>query len=142
MKVALTYNLKKEEADKPPDYASEFDKEETIQAIAQALKTRGHSVDLVEVSNCDLLNYFRRYSVDIVFNIAEGMAGRCRESQIPAILDLLNIPYTGSNTFSLALALDKTLTKKVLISEGIPTPPYQLFKKGTETLNPDLKFPL
>jgi len=142
VKVALTYNLKKEETDKPADYGSEFDSEHTVQAIASAIRNNGHSVDLVEVSSCNLLVHFRQNPVDIVFNIAEGKSGRCRESQVPAILDLLNIPYTGSNTFSLAIALDKALTKKILISEGIPTPNYQLFKKGTEPLNPALKFPL
>ncbi|MCM8780071.1 MAG: ATP-grasp domain-containing protein [Candidatus Omnitrophica bacterium] len=142
MKVALTYNLKKKEADKPADYASEFDSEETVEAIASAIRKNGHSVELVEVTNCNLLRHFRQNPVDIVFNIAEGNSGRFRESQVPAILDLLNIPYTGSDTFSLAIALDKALTKKILISEGIPTPNYQLFKKGTESLNAALKFPL
>jgi len=142
LKVALTYNLKKEESDKPADFCSEFDKEETVQAIAGALRSKGHSVDLVEVSSCNLFHHFHRNPVDIVFNIAEGKSGRCRESHIPAILDLLNIPYTGSNTFALALALDKTLTKKVLISEGIPTPDYQLFRQAETKLNPGLKFPL
>ncbi|MDD5044944.1 MAG: ATP-grasp domain-containing protein [Candidatus Omnitrophica bacterium] len=142
MKVALTYNLKKEESGKPADYCSEFDKEETVAAIADAIRSKGHKVDLVEVSSCNLFSHFRHHPVDIVFNIAEGKSGRYRESQIPAILDLLNIPYTGSNPLALALALDKTLTKKVLISEGIPTPNYQLFRMGREALNPALKFPL
>jgi len=70
------------------------------------------------------------------------MAGKFRESEVPAILDYLNIPYTGSNTFSLALALNKALTKKILKAEDIPTPPFQLFTKGTEELDPALKFPL
>lgn len=142
MKIALTYNLKKKSVDDPPDSCSEFDKEETIQAIAGALRSKGHSVDLVEVSSHNLVKHFRRNPVDIVFNIAEGKSGRCRESHIPAILDLLNIPYTGSNAFSLALALDKTLTKKVLISEGIPTPRYQLFKTGKEEIDAHLHYPL
>jgi D-alanine-D-alanine ligase len=78
----------------------------------------------------------------MVFNIAEGKNGKLRESQIPALLDYLDIPYTGSNTFSLALALNKALTKKVLQAEGIPTPQFQVFAKGNEKINPDLTFPL
>jgi D-alanine-D-alanine ligase len=58
------------------------------------------------------------------------------------VLDYLNIPYTGSDTFSLALALNKTLTKKILKAENIPTPNFQLFVKGTEVLDSDLRFPL
>lgn len=142
MKVALTFNLKKEDNTKPADYFSEFDSKVTIDAIAGALASRGHNVDLVDVETSDILSYFKRRPVDIVFNIAEGKQGKFRESEIPAILDYLNIPYTGSNTFSLALALNKALTKKILKAENIPTPNFQLFSKGTEDLSPDLKFPL
>jgi D-alanine-D-alanine ligase len=142
MKIALTCNLKVKDSTKPPDYESEFDSHETIDAIMGALSCKGHSVDLVEASRSDLIAYFKSNRVDIVFNIAEGKTSKYRESEIPAILDYLNIPYTGSNTFALALALNKALTKKILIAEGIPTPHFQLFTKGTEALNPSLKFPL
>lgn len=142
MKVALTYNLKKKDPSKPADYFSEFDSEETISAISGALKNKGHSVDHVEVETPNLFSYFRQNRVDMVFNIAEGKSGKFRESEIPAILDYLNIPYTGSDTFSLALALNKALTKKILIAENIPTPKFQLFERGNEELKPELQFPL
>ncbi|MFH0791564.1 MAG: ATP-grasp domain-containing protein [Candidatus Omnitrophota bacterium] len=142
MRVALTYNLKKKDDSKPPDYFSEFDSEDTINAIVNALHKKGHTVELIEAEYPNLVSYFRKNKVDIVFNIAEGKNGRFRESEIPALLDYLNIPYTGSSTFSLALALNKALTKKILIAENIPTPNYQLFTRGDEELNPDLKFPL
>lgn len=142
MKIALTYNLKKSDPTKPPDYFSEFDSEETINAIARALQAKGHTVDLIEVERRDLFSYFKKSRPDMVFNIAEGRSGRFRESEIPAILDYLNIPYTGSSTFSLALALNKTLTKKILKAENIPTPRFQLFLKGDEELDSALRFPL
>ena len=142
MKIALTCNLKEKDSTKPADFFSEFDSHETVDAIMGALKNKGHVVDLVEAGNSNLLSYFRKNRVDFVFNIAEGKSGKFRESEIPAILDYLNIPYTGSNTFSLALALNKALTKKILIAENIPTPGFQVFQKGTEELNPSLKFPL
>ncbi|MDP3732796.1 MAG: ATP-grasp domain-containing protein [Candidatus Omnitrophota bacterium] len=142
MKIALTYNLKKNDATKPVDYFSEFDSEETINAISSALKKRGHVVDLVDVEQSNLFSYFRKNRVDMVFNIAEGKCGKFRESEIPAILDYLDIPYTGSNTFSLALALNKALTKKILKAENIPTPRFQVFAKGTEELDHTLRFPL
>lgn len=142
MKIALTYNLKKKDTSKPEDYFSEFDSEETINAIVSALKTKGHSVEPIDVEYPNLISYFRKNRVDLVFNIAEGKCGRFRESEVPAILDYLNIPYTGSSTFSLALALNKALTKKILKAENIPTPMFQLFTKGSEELSPDLKFPL
>ncbi len=142
MKVALTFNLKKKDLTKPADYFSEFDSEETVDAIRGALYKKGHSVDLVEAHQKNLFSYFRDNRVDMVFNIAEGTCGRFRESEIPAILDYLDVPYTGSDTFSLALALNKALTKKILQAENIPTPRFQLFTKGNESLSPDLTFPL
>ena len=142
MKVALTYNLKKKDPLKPADYFSECDSEETINSVVLALKTKGHSVEAIDVEYPALFSYFKKNRVDMVFNIAEGKHGRFRESEVPAVLDYLNIPYTGSNTFSLALALNKTLTKKILRAENIPTPNFQLFVKGDDVLDPDLKFPL
>jgi D-alanine-D-alanine ligase len=142
VRIALTYNLKKKDTTKPLDYFSEFDSEETIEAIRGALHKKGHSVDLVEAHQQNLLSFFKHNRVDMVFNIAEGTSGRFRESEIPALLEYLDVPYTGSDTFSLALALNKALTKKILQAENIPTPRFQLFSKGTEVLNSDLSFPL
>ncbi len=142
MKVAITCNLKKKDSSKPADYFSEYDSEETINNIASALRNKGHSVDTIDVEYPRLLSYFSKNRVDMVFNVAEGKQGKFRESEVPAILDYLKIPYTGSDTFSLALALNKAITKKILKAEGIPTPNFQLFVKGTEKLDAGLKFPL
>jgi len=142
MKIALTCNLKKKDDTKPPDYFSEFDSAETIEAISSALKRKGHNVDIVEAGQPDLFSYFKQNRVDIVFNIAEGKHGKFRESEIPAILDYLDIPYTGSGTFALALALNKAITKKILIAENIPTPHFQVFVNGNEIPDSNLKFPL
>lgn len=142
MKVTLTYNLKKKDPGKPSDYFSEYDSENTVNAISLALKNRGHNVETIDASHPQLYSYFRKNSTDMVFNIAEGIRGRLRESRLPAMLDYLDVPYTGSNSFSLALAMDKALAKKILKAENIPTPLFQLFIKGDEGLNPDLKFPL
>jgi D-alanine-D-alanine ligase len=142
MKVTLTYNLKKDEKGRPEDFCSEYDAPETIEAIKGALEAKGHDVSLLEVTSVDLLSYFKKHSVDFVFNIAEGTRSSCRESEIPALLSLLNIPHTGSSYLSLALALNKATTKKILKYEDIPTPEFQLFKKGSEELRKDLRFPL
>ncbi len=142
MEIAIAYNLKKKDETKPADYFSEFDSQETIDAISSALKSKGHNVKFIEGGQENLFAYFKNNRVDLVFNIAEGKNGKFRESEIPAVLDYFNIPYTGSNTFSLALALNKSLTKKILKAEGIPTPAFQLFTKGDEKLDSSLKFPL
>ncbi len=142
MRVALAYNLKKKDQTKPADYFSEFDSPDTVNAIAAAIESRGHQVERVEVGQPNLISYFRKNRVDLVFNIAEGRGGKFRESEIPAVLDYLGIPYTGTDAFSLALALNKGLTKKILKAENIPTPNFQIFFKANEELNPGLKFPL
>lgn len=140
-KVALTYNLKRKDASLPEDYFSEFDSEETIQAMANALREKGNEVFLVE-ANEELLDWFRANEVDIVFNVAEGKNGRARESEVPAILDFLRIPYTGSGVLALALSLDKVMAKKIFCYEGISTPNFQLFREPNEELDSHLKFPL
>ncbi|OGX16847.1 MAG: hypothetical protein A3K83_04190 [Omnitrophica WOR_2 bacterium RBG_13_44_8b] len=142
MRIALTYNLKKKDESKPADYFSEYDSLETINAIICDIKAKGHTVKAVDVESPGLLSYFKENRVDMVFNIAEGRSGKFRESEVPAILDYLNIPYTGSGTFALALALNKALTKKILIAENIPTPRFQLFSRGNEELDANLRFPL
>ena len=107
----------------------------------RSLKAAGHIVHLVE-ANDDLPKWFLTHRVDLVFNIAEGVHGEHRESQVPAILESLGVPFTGSGSITLALALDKAKTKQILISEGIPTPAWQLFPRPTTPLNPKLEFPL
>ncbi|MDI6758421.1 MAG: ATP-grasp domain-containing protein [Candidatus Omnitrophota bacterium] len=142
MKVALTFNVKKKDETLPLDYYSEFDSPETIEAISRALCAKGHTVDKIDVDDFAALSYFKKKRVDTVFNIAEGRSSRFRESAIPALLDSLDISYTGSGTFSLVLAMNKALTKKILLAEGIPTPAFQVFKNSTEELNKSLRFPL
>jgi D-alanine-D-alanine ligase len=143
MKIALCCSIKKKDADKPPDYFSEFDSEETVLSIASAIQGLGHEVVLVEANNRHhLLNFFQNNSVDIAFNIAEGSDSRFRESEVPALLDFLRIPYTGSGPFTLALALDKAMAKRVFKCENIPTPRFQVFNSPSLPLNPLLNFPL
>lgn len=152
--VALTYNLKRplrarqgedegraKGADVPFDFYSEFDSPKTIDAIAEALRVGGHTVHLVE-ANEDLPRWFLSHEVDVVFNIAEGFGGTHRESQVPAVLEALQVPFTGSSSFTLALALDKAKTKQLLAYDGLPTPAWQLFGSPKDTIRPTLRFPL
>ncbi|MFH0772122.1 MAG: D-alanine--D-alanine ligase [Candidatus Omnitrophota bacterium] len=143
LKVALTYNLKRktEDAGLPEDYYSEFDSKETIEAIAASLRSGGNEVFLVEADK-GLLNWFQNNKVDIVFNIAEGFHGESRESQVPAILDFLGIPYTGSGVLALSAALNKAFTKRLFEQSGIPTPKYKLIKVPEDIRGINLKYPL
>lgn len=142
--IALTYNLKRKSVDPsaPADLCSEFDSEKTVQAIVDVLESAGHRVTRVEATP-DAAQLFRAHrDFDLVFNIAEGSQGTAREAQIPALLDLVGIPYTGSGVTTMAVALDKALTKKVLQYEGVPTPAFQVFSRPEEGLDPRLSFPL
>lgn len=106
--VGVVYNLKREssEDDEPPDSTAEYDSESTIAAVADALLSSGYDVSLIEADETAYLKLLAR-KPDIVFNMAEGLRGESRESHIPAILEMLNIPYTGSGVTALALALNK-----------------------------------
>jgi D-alanine-D-alanine ligase len=139
----LTYNVKRGAAGggMAADAESEFDSPRTIETIVAALRKAGYAVHLVEAT-ADLPKWFLTHRVDLAFNIAEGVRGEHRESQVPAILESLKVPYTGSNSITLALALDKAKTKQILASEGVPTPAWQVFPSADTALNPRLEFPL
>lgn len=144
MHVALLANLKKNAPTWPgmsPDYWDDLDSEETIEAISSALASRGHQVTFLE-GDVTLYDNLRQVKSDICFNICEGHFGDGREAQVPAMLEMLRIPYTGSRVLTLALALDKPMTKRALTYHGLPTPPFQTFERVNEPLDPDLKFPL
>lgn len=143
MRVALIHNLKPglDRPDLPPDYFSECDKPKTIQAIARALRQAGHQVAPVE-ADAELPLWLREHPVDIAFNIAEGFRGQAREARVPALLELLGIPYTGSGVLTLALALDKAKSKALFRAAGIPTPNFQLFSHPDEPLETRLQYPL
>jgi D-alanine-D-alanine ligase len=122
--VGLAYNLKK---DCPrseilvEDADAEFEEQATVDRIAKALRAAGHRVVMMPYGP-GLLSKLQRDHVDIVFNIAEGWDGRCREAIVPAILESLGIPYTGSDPLTLAVCLDKAVTKAIVSSYGVPTP--------------------
>jgi D-alanine-D-alanine ligase len=125
MRIGLTYNVKSEYVLKPgdpPDLNAEFDHEETVAHIEKALQGAGHEVR--RIGNARRLLELGRPDVDIVFNIAEGYEGRNRESQVPILLEMMRVPFVGADGLTLGLTLDKVLTKKILIAEGIPTPRY------------------
>jgi D-alanine-D-alanine ligase len=144
MHVALLANLKKNAPTRPgmsPDHWDDLDSDETIQAISDALEAGGHHVTFLE-GDVTLFDNLRRLKPDICFNICEGHFGDGREAQVPAMLEMLRIPYTGSQVLALALALDKPMTKRVLAYHNLPTPPFQVLERVNEPLDPGMQFPL
>jgi len=112
----------------PDDGEAEWDSPETIAAIHRVLAER-HEVIPVE-ANEDAYSRLRAARPDLVFNVAEGRGGPNREALIPAMLEFLGIPYTGSDPQTLAICLDKARTKEVLASHDLPTPPFRVFEAG------------
>jgi D-alanine-D-alanine ligase len=143
-RVALLANLKKN-APKfegmALDQWDDLDSESTVNALVDAIKAGGHECDFLEGDD-SLFDTVRKYRPEICFNICEGHFGDSRESQVPAILEMLRIPYTGSKILTLALTLDKAMTKRVLTYHDLPTPPFQAFERDDELLNDDMTFPL
>jgi D-alanine-D-alanine ligase len=121
MRLGLTYNIKP--ADAKDDQFEEFDSLETIEALEAAIQAAGH--EPIRLGwGLEMLEALGRERVDGVFNIAEGVGGRGRESQVPAVLEMLGIPCTGSDALAIALTLDKALAKIVAKSAGIATAPW------------------
>ncbi len=165
LNVALVFNMKKENADEVsdqtrgeeigdnevvvasqtklqktrPDTYAEWDSESTILAVKAALEER-HTVTMIEASE-NAPQRFLEVQPDIVFNVAEGLRGPSREAQIPAILDMLGIPYTGSDPVTLGLCLDKARAKEILSFYKIPTPEFNVVNSLTELKHMSVMLP-
>jgi D-alanine-D-alanine ligase len=143
VKVGVTYNLKHavSSSANAPDDQAEYDSMDTVLAIEAAFKRRGLSTVLLEADDTLPLK-LRSERPDIVFNIAEGSGGRAREAQVPALLNLLQIPFTGSDETTLCLSLDKALAKRLLATYRVPTPRWRVFSQGEPIRSAGLRFPV
>lgn len=143
MKIALTYNIKPEDMPADPllaDKFAEFDTQETIDGILSAISTNGHSAVPIE-ANEYAYEKLRDKNIDFVFNFAEGIYGEDREAQIPAMCEMLQLPYLGQTPFVSALILDKAKTKEFLQFYNLPTSPYIVFRDINATIEYD-RYPL
>ncbi|HPL83028.1 MAG TPA: ATP-grasp domain-containing protein [Candidatus Omnitrophota bacterium] len=143
--VGLTYDLKTDYKFKdgdPEDANAEFDHPSTIDVIADAIEANNFKVERIGNAG-NLLERLASLKVDIVFNISEGVSGRNRESQVPAILEMAGIPFVGADALTLGLTLDKVMAKKIFIADKIPTPKF-FEVNSSEQLNHTnrYKFPL
>jgi D-alanine-D-alanine ligase len=144
-KVAVLANIKDDTRPKPegvpPDAFADFDHIETIDSIRGAIETDGHQTLFIQADE-SLPFALREEKPDICFNIAEGLGGDAREAQVPALLEMMKIPYTGSRVLTNGISLDKTLTKRIWRDRRLPVAPFQEFIAGDEPLRADLEFPL
>jgi D-alanine-D-alanine ligase len=165
MKVGLTFNIKKEievevvktsrnnqlqkyfddnlvqnYSQRLSDRFAEWDDEDTISAVRTALEKTGNEVVLIEADE-NAYEKLRTERPDIVFNIAEGYGGPARESYIPAVLELLNIPYTASDPITIGICHDKSRCKEILSYHNIPTPGFFITEKRINGQAKNIKFP-
>ena len=144
MQIGLSYDLKDAvgvELTETDDALEEYDIPETVEIIASALESKGHSVVMLGGGETFLANILRD-KVDFVFNISEGRGNhRSRESQVPAVLEMLDIPYSGSDSHCLAVCLDKPLTKKLVEAAGIRTPKWHVIHKKEDLYRVPESFP-
>jgi len=149
MKIGITYNLKSDIENIRPEHLlaedafEEFDTEETIDSIASVLEKNGHSVFRLGWGR-PAVKRLLEGNIDFVFNISEGFTGRNREAQIPAILEMLEIPHTGSDPLTLSLALDKVVAKQIAKQNNIVSPDYFVVykKENVEKMPLRIKYPL
>ncbi|MCX6004253.1 MAG: D-alanine--D-alanine ligase [Chloroflexi bacterium] len=146
MKIGLAYDLKADietGRDFPEDALEEYDSKEVVNAIAAVLQSLDH--DVVKLGGGrKFLSGILRKEIDFVFNIAEGRGNyRSREAQIPSVLEMLSIPYSGSDPETLTITLDKPLTKQLVQDAGINTPPWVVISSLQELKNmPDKYLPI
>jgi D-alanine-D-alanine ligase len=125
MRIGIACTLKPDgptPADAPDDLNEEFDSPATVKAIADVFRTLGHTAELLGDGRA-LVEALLRSPPDLVFNFAEGSGiSRSREARVPAVCEMLGVPYTGSDPLALAVALDKDMTRRVAESLGVTIP--------------------
>lgn len=129
MRIGIAFDLAPtvKPTDGPDDRFEEFDKPETVEVLAGILRGEGHEVVLLGDGR-DFLSRVLAEPPDFVWNLAEGEGvGRCREGRVPAALEMLGIPYSGSDPLTLSASLDKPVAKR-LVADVVAVPPGRAFE--------------
>ena len=142
--IGLVCDLRKDYLDAgfSEEAVAEFDSESTANAIEEAIRSLGHPVERIGHARalCAALVSGKRW--ELVFNIAEGVAHRSREAQVPAILEAYDIPYTFSDPLACATTLDKAVAKRLILSAGLATPAFAVVSEPADLEKINLAFPL
>lgn len=139
-RVVLAHNLKRVPLSED-DRDAEFDPPETVDTIARSIEALGHEVVKIEATP-DFPVALAETQADVVFNISECTGGRAREAYVPALCEMMGVAYTGSDATTLAVALDKSLTKTVLAGNGVPTPEFHVVRTMADVDECRLRFPV
>jgi D-alanine-D-alanine ligase len=144
MRVGLVYDLRAdyEAMGLSGELVAEFDSVETIDALERAIRAHGHIVERIGNVRRLAERLARGDRWDLVFNVAEGLAGRSREAQVPALLEAFAVPFTFSDALVMALTLDKAMAKRVVRDSGVPTAPFAIVADLADLAAVDLPYPL
>lgn len=144
-KVAILYNLfERLSKGEEKDLLAEEAIQEEIGAVEEAIRSMGHRCFVIAIHDevDSIIHWLKEIRPDVVFNLCESVYGNsCLEMNIPALLDLLRIPYTGSPPLTLGLCQDKGKVKDILQSQGILTPRYKIFDRGVNSIKGNV-FPI
>jgi D-alanine-D-alanine ligase len=142
--VALIYDLRSDYLAEGygEEQVAEFDSEETIGALADAIRALGHTVDRVGNGRALARRLADGARWDVAFSIAEGLEGRSREAQVPALLEMFGVPYAFSDPLVCALTLDKAMAKRVASAAGLPTPAFAVVEEEDDAASVALPFPV
>jgi D-alanine-D-alanine ligase len=135
LKVAVLYNLyeRLQKKGEEKDSLAEDAIVEEIGAVEKGVRVLGHQCNVMAIREeiYPVIHWLKEIEPDVVFNLCESVYGNsCWEMNIPALLDLFQIPYTGSPPLTLGLCQDKGKVKDILNSQGILTPRYKIFDQG------------
>lgn len=146
MRIAFLYNIRHKYPnpnDPESHLQADYDDAETIKSMLRHFKNCGYDVLPIEADEKAYLKLYKfKNTIDLVFNYSLGINGKDRYSHIPAMCEILKIPYTGSSPLAQASVMYKARAKEILLANNIPTLPYQLFRSPNEDLNKNLRFPL
>jgi D-alanine-D-alanine ligase len=144
LRIGLCYDLKDDylASGFSAEQVMEFDEEETVAGLASALAANGHRVERIGRG----VELARRLAAgdrwDLVFNVAEGVRGRSREAQVPALCEMFEQPYTFSDPLTCAVTLDKPLAKRLVRDHGLPTAPFAVVETASDAEGVELTLPL
>jgi len=145
IKVAVLYNLlERLERGEEKDIVAEEAVIQEIGAIEEGIRANGYQFFVMAVRNEiePVIHWLQDLQPDVVFNLCESVYGdSCKEMNIPSLLELLRIPYTGSPPLTLGLCQDKGKVKDILSSQGILTPRYKVFHHEVRALKETI-FPM
>lgn len=144
MQLALLYNHDFEHLPPGVERASQDEILAVVAAFERALRARGAAVSAHALGG-DAFGFDRSFldaKPDLVVNLCESFAGEARgEMIVPALLDLIDVPYTGSGPLALALALHKHKAKEILRARGIPTPEWAVVERLEDLERLDVPLP-